>query len=239
MNKKKGLINYTFVLGIIILLLGIAVQPGTAKVQTNNINEDEKDILFQTIIDIANNKDLKNLIDIEKNNGFFLDFDYKFKNIYRKILFNNPGLLSSLFFTQTTITHSNLELAYGKGCELINTVGEDKALELIESIKITNPKISNGLSDILENNEKIKNKIEEIKIMNQESNPAPPFEGYPIICGILLMLTFTFAIPMVSIMVIILTLSSRPILGPFFVGLLALFSANLALFLTLVKTFCW
>ena len=81
MNKKKGLINYTFVLGIIILLLGIAVQPGTAKVQTNNINEDEKDILFQTIIDIANNKDLKNLIDIEKNNGFFLDFDLNYSKL--------------------------------------------------------------------------------------------------------------------------------------------------------------
>ena len=91
--------------------MGIAVQPGTAKVQTNNINEDEKDILFQTIIDIANNKDLKNLIDIEKNNGFFLDFDYKFKNIYRKILFNNPGLYIARYSLLFIAQNSDYEFA--------------------------------------------------------------------------------------------------------------------------------
>ena len=86
--------------------------------------------------------------------------------------------------------------------------------------------------------EEIKIKIEELKMMNREIKPTSPTQINPIICGILLMLTFTFAIPMVSICVIILTLSTRPILGPFFVVLLGIFSANLALFLSLVKTFC-
>ena len=62
MSKKKGLIRNVLVLGIIILLMGIAVQPGTATVQNDLNFKDKKDILFQTIIDIANNKDFKNLI---------------------------------------------------------------------------------------------------------------------------------------------------------------------------------
>jgi hypothetical protein len=237
MSKKKGLIRNVLVLGIIILLMGIAVQPGTATLQTEEADIDPKDTLFQTIIDIANNQEVKNLFEKEKNNGFFFDFDYNI-NVYTNILLKNPDLLNLLFLTKTSFTHRNLEFAYEKGYEIINEIGEDKAAEIVESITITNPRIFNELSNIFENNEEINNKISEIKVINEESNSALLFNGTPIICGILLMLTFTFAIPMVSICVIILTLSSRPILGPFFVGLLGLFSANLALFFTLVKTFC-
>jgi len=237
MRKKKGLIRNLLVLGIIFLLMGIAVQPGTATLQTEKADIDPKDTLFQTIIDIANNQEVINLFEKEKNNGFFFDFDNNI-NVYTNILLKNPELLNLLFLTKTSITHRNLELAYEKGYEIINKIGEDKAAEIVESITITNPRISNGLSNIFENNEEINNKISEIKVINQESNSALLFNRTPIICAILLMLTFTFAIPMVSICVIILTLSSRPLLGPFFLALLGLFSANLALFMTLVKTFC-
>lgn len=238
MTKKKGLIKKILVLSIIILFLGLAVQPGTATVETDKKEEFDKNFLFQTIINIANNKEFRNLIDKEMKNGFFLDVDYNIKNIYRTILFKEPNLFSSLFFTKTSLTYDNLDIAYKKGSELIKIVGEDKALEMIDSIKITNPIISEKLSYIIHNDEKIKNRIGEIKLMNKELNPAIPFEGYPLICAVLLILTFTFAIPMVSVFVIILTLSSHPILGPLLVGLLGLFTANLALFLTLIKTFC-
>jgi len=238
MNKKKSLIKNTLVLGTFILFIGLAVQPSTANIKPDKLDVESKEFLFQTIIDIANNKELKNLFEQEKNNDFFLDFDSNLRGIYRKLIFRNPNLLRSLIVTKPTITHDYLNFAFEQGNKLINIIGEDRALEIIESITITNPTISNGLSNIIEKNEEIKNKIAEIKIMNQELNPTLPFEGYPIICAILLMLTFTFAIPMVSIFVLILMLSSRPILGPFFVGLLAIFSANLALFLKLVKTYC-
>ncbi len=238
LNKKKGLIKNTLVFGIIILFIGLAVQPGTATVQTDKNVEETKEFLFQTIIDIVNNEEIINLFNQEKNTGFFLDFDHSLRSIYRNILFKDPSLIGSLIFTNPTFTRNHLELAYEKGCKLINLIGEDKALEIIESIKNTNPTFSNGLSNIIKNNEDIKNKITEIKVMNQELNPTTPLEGYPLICAILLILTFTFAIPMVSIMVIILVLSSRPIFGPFFVAILGLFSANLALFLKLIQTFC-
>jgi hypothetical protein len=238
MSKKKDLIRNVLVLGIIILLMGIAVQPGTATVQNDLNFNNKKDTLFQTIIDITNNKDFNNLINSENSNDFYFEFDYNLRKDFRDIFFENLGFFSSLLFTKTSLTHNQLESAYEKGSELINTIGEDKALELVDSIKIKNPKLSNGISDILEENEEIRNKIEEIKMMNREIKPTSPSDINPIICGILLMLTFTFAIPMVSICVIILTLSTRPLLGPFFVLLLGLFSANLALFLTLVKTFC-
>jgi len=238
MNKKKCLIKKILAFSIIMIFLGLAVQPGTANVETDKKDEFDKNFLFQTIVDIANNKEFKNLIDKEKKNGLFLDVHYNIKNIFRKILLKEPNLLSSLFFTRSDLTHGNLDLAYETGCELINIVGEDKALEIIDSITITNPTISKKLSDIIYSNEKIKNKIAEIKLMNRELNPTLPFEGYPLICAVLLMLTFTFAIPMVSIFVIILTLSTHPVLGPLLVGFLGLFSANLALFLTLIKIFC-
>jgi hypothetical protein len=238
MRKKNSLIRNLLVLGIIVLLIGIAVQPSTATVQNELIDKNKKEFLFQTIIDITNKKEIEDLIDNEKNSGFFLDFNYNLRSIYREILLKDPALVRSLIFSKQKITQDYLNFAYNSGCKITNILGEEKVFELVDSITVKNPAFSDKLSNIIENNEEINNKISELKIINQELNPTSPFDGYPIICGVLLMLTFTFALPMFSIFFLILLLSSHPLLGPLFVGLLGLFSANLAFFLALVKTFC-
>ena len=237
MIKKRALIKNALVFGIVLLFIGLAVQPSTANFQSQKVDIEPKDLLFQTIIDIANNQEFQNLIAQEKNNGFILDIDSNTRNLCSKLLFKNPELLNLLFSTKNSINYNQLDFAYKQGCEIIKIIGEDKALEIIESIKITNSEFSEGLSEILTNDEEIYNKISTLKSMNQEIDPTLPIEN-PILCGIIMMLTFTFAIPMVSLCVIFLALSSRPILGPLFVTLLFMFSANLALFLKLVQRFC-
>ena len=238
MKKKKDLINNALVFGIIILFFGLAVQPGTATVQHEKIGKEPKEYLFQTIIDILNNKDIKNLFEQEKKNGFFLDFDYNLRSLYRKLLFRDPNLLFRSIFTKPTITYEYLDTAYNQGCDLINIIGEDKALEIIESITIKNPNLSNKLSDILKNNVEINEKLTEIKTMNQQLNPTLPFEGYPIICVVLLVLLFTVSIPLASFFGLILFMSSHPFLGPFILGLFLLFSAIVGIFLELIVIFC-
>lgn len=238
MNKKKDLINTTLVFGIIILFIGLAVQPGTATVQPEKIRLEPKLLLFQTIIDIANNQEVENLFEQEKNNGLFLDFNYNFRSVYRKLLFKDPNLLRSLIFTKPTINHEYLNFAYKQGCELIDIFGEDKDLEIIESITLTNPNFSSKLSNIIKNNEEINEKIEEIKAINKQLNPTLPFEGYPIICVILLVLLFTVSIPLASFFGLILLLSSHPLFGPIIAGLFLMFSIIVGIFLELIIIFC-
>ena len=238
MNKKKDLITNALVIGIIILLFGLAVQPGTATLQPENITTEPKDYLFQTIIDIANNKDVKNLLEQEKNNGFFLDFDYNLRSVFRKLFIKDPNLLRQSIFTKPTLTHEYFNFAYNQGLDLINIIGEDRALEIIESITVTNPNFSNKLSDIIKNNQEINEKMVEIKAMNQQLNPTLPFEGYPIICVILLVLLFTVSIPLASFFGLILLLSSHPFLGPIIFGLFMVFSTIVGIFLELIVIFC-
>lgn len=238
MNKKKDLINNALVFGIIILFFGLAVQPGTAIVQTEKIESESKDFLFKTIIEIVNHREIKNLFEQEMKNGFFLDFNYNLRSVYRKLLLKDPNLLIQSIFTKPTVTCEYLDTAYNQGCDLINVIGEDKALEIIESITVTNPNISNKLSYILKNNEEINEKITEIKAINQQLNPSLPFEGYPIICVVLLVLLFTVSIPFASFFGLILLMSSHPFLGPIILGLFLMFSAIVVIFLELIVIFC-
>jgi len=238
MNKKKDLIKNSLVFGIIILLFGLAVQPGTATVQPNEKEIKPKELLFQTIIDIANNQEVKNLLEQEKHNGFFLDFNYNLRNLYRQLLFKDPHLLRTVIFSKPTITHEYLNFAFNKGCEMINLIGEDIALEIIESITVTNPNFSSKLSNIIKNNDEINDKILEIKAMNQKLNPTLPFEGYPIICIILLVLLFTVSIPLASFFGLIVMLSSFPVLGPIFFSLFLIFLTVVGIFLELIVIFC-
>ncbi|KYK30636.1 MAG: hypothetical protein AYK22_03385 [Thermoplasmatales archaeon SG8-52-3] len=238
MNKKKDLIKNTLVFGIVILFVGLAVQPGTANTQKRDINCEPEDFLFQTIIDIVNNKKVKNLLEQEMNNDLLLDFNYNFRSLFRKILFKDPNLLNSLIFTRPTFSPEYLNFALEKGYELTNLIGEDKVFEVVESITITNPKFSKSFSDIISNNEQINNKITEMKAMNQELKPTFPFEGNPIICVILLLLAFTVAIPIASFFGIIMLLSSHPFLGPLILGLFVMASGIVVIFLELIAIFC-
>jgi len=239
MNKKRFLVNKILVIGILCLLFGIAVQPGTANFQPKMIYIEPKEFLFQTIIDIANNPDVKNLIEQAKNNGALLNFNLYYRNIYRKLLFKNPNLLRLLIFTKPTITHEYLNIAYNQGCDLINELGEDRALEIIDSITITNPIFSNKLSNIIKNNDELNYKINEIKAMNCELNHRSPFEGYPIICAILLILLFTVMIPFVSFFGFIVLLSNFLILGPIFFSLFLASLAIVGIFLELIALVCF
>ncbi len=239
MKIKRILVNKILVIGTLLLLFGIAVQPGTATFQPKDIHIEPKEFLFQTIIDIANNPDVKILIEQEKKNGVFLDFNLYYRNIYRKLLFRNPNLLHLLILTKPSITHEYLNIAYNQGCDLINELGEDRALEIIDSITITNPNFSNKLSNIIKNNDDLNYKINEIKAINCELNPYLPFKDHPIICAILLILLFTVMIPFVSIFGLIVLLSNFLILGPIFFSLFLASIAIVGIFLELIALVCF
>ena len=226
------------VIGILFLLFGIAVQPGTAFLQPKKIYTEPKEFLFQTIIDIVNNPDVKSLTEQAKNNGALLDFNPGYRNIYKKLLFRNPNLIRSLIFMNPTITHEYLNNAYNQGCDLINDIGEDRALNIIESITVTNSYFSNKLSKIIKKNDELNNKIIEIKAMNRELNHNSPLEGYPIICAFLLIILFTVLIPIASFFGIFILLSNFLILGPIFFGLFLMVSSIAAIFLELIVLLC-
>jgi len=192
MNK-----NILICIGITILFLGLAIQPSVATVQPRiekEIQTEEKIIdiepknyLFQTIIDIANNPEVKNLLEQHHNELFNVNID---RSVYRKLLLRNPRLFSSLLFTKPSMTHEYLDKCYNKGIEIVKILGEDKALELIESIEVSDTEVFDELNNIIFKDEKLSDKLSTLKEMNNELNSDM---GYPIICYLLFIPALAFA----------------------------------------------
>jgi len=195
MNKKPILLYKTLVVGVILILISIAVQPSIATIQPEKeINAEPKDYLFQTIIDIANDPDVKSLLEQYKHKQFTLDYDYE--GVFSQLLLEKPKLLLDLLFTKPYVTYDYLDKCYNEGMEITNIIGENKASEMIESIKVAKQEDLDELNNIIINNEELSNRIATLKEMNMEINPTAPLQGPPIICGILVLIlippAFTF-----------------------------------------------
>ena len=175
--------NIPLVVGITILFLGLAIQPSIATVQPDEeiIDVEPKAYLFQTIIDISNNPYVKSKFEQYGNNLVKVDVD---RSIYHKTFFRNPRLLFQLIFTKPSMSHEYLNFAYNQGIKIINNLDEDNVIEMVESIKVTNPQLLDEILNIIMDDEVLDNKIETLKIVNKELKQEPPLETYPILCAI-------------------------------------------------------
>ena len=114
MNK-----NILLVVGITILFLGLAIQPSVAIIQPEEeIDIEPKYYIFQTNIDIANNPDVKSLL--ENYNHNMINSDYDYKSIFTKLLFRNPRLLFNVLITRASITYNSPYKFQNKDIEITN-----------------------------------------------------------------------------------------------------------------------
>jgi hypothetical protein len=167
----------TLVFGIILLFLGLAVRPNIATVQEkdNKIGIEPKEYLFQTIIDIAYNPDIQSLLDQSNNDLYRAKID---KSIYRDLLFSNPRFLFSVFLIKPSMTIKYLDNCYNKGIEITRILGEERVLNIIESIEIEDKEVLDEVKRIITNNKELSSKISFLSELND----------YSIICFILLLL---------------------------------------------------
>jgi len=181
--------NILTVIGITTLFLGLAIQPSVAVKPETEIDIEPKDYLFQIIIDIASNPEVKELL--EKNDNFFFSVDIA-RSVYRILLFRNPRLFFNTLFSKPSMTVEYLNICYNKGIEFTNIIGEDESLEIMENVKFTDTNLFGNLNNIISKDEKLSNRLETVKVMNKELNSVTPIED--IICPIAYSLFLLFFI---------------------------------------------
>lgn len=187
---KQRMLSKGLTVAVIILFLGLVIQPSVAVQPETEIEVEPKDYLFQTIINIANNSDVKNLLEKYKFDFLKVDID---RSIYRKILFNNSRLLHSLLFTKPAVTHNNLNWLYNQGIKIIDIIGEDKALELIEKVKIKDKSVFEELNCIIENDVELSENIGYLAKLNNDLEATGIFSKiHDTVCGILLGISMAF-----------------------------------------------
>jgi hypothetical protein len=218
------------VVGIIILFIGVGIQPAFAVDIPQKEEIEPKDYLFETIVAIANNPEVRELFEEYSNNIY--DLDYNYKGIFLQILFNNPKLLFSKLFTKPKITKEYLNSAFNEGCDIVNIIGEDKTLKMIKSVKLSNPDIVNDLHNILLNDKELSNRISTLAELNEELKPNKPFEDIPFICVILIFLFIRYVLR-VEFVNIIIDFIENPDLISILWGLLGVYLNILFIVITL------
>jgi hypothetical protein len=177
----------TLVIGTIFLLLCVAFQPVVSTNEMKNENVKPKEFLFETLIDIANDPEIKLLFEQVGNDWIDLDLDVK--EYLLEVAFKKPRILTSVLFNRPSNSFDYFDFAFDQGKETVNIIGEEESLGLIRSLKINDCQVLDDVKNIILNNEDLNEKISRLQIMNSQLNSQTPFLNSPIICAILTSLT--------------------------------------------------
>jgi len=203
---RKNHLSKILVIGIVVLFIGIGIHPAFAKHPIGStdvknkkgiyeaIDIEPKDYLFQTIIDITNNPEARVLFESMKEDGSPLSNNYNTRDLFREILLNDPLLFVSIILSRASFSHSYLNSCYKMGSEIINIVGEDKALEIIDSTQIINSNFFNELNDIIMGDDYLSSRISTLQGMDLDPKPDKPFKNSSSFCTLLIVLSIMYNI---------------------------------------------
>jgi len=163
LNMKRKKNCKILVVAVTLLFFGLAVQPCVAEHSEHEL--EAKDFLFQTILDISNNPDIKNLL--EQNCIELMRFDID-RCIYRKILFSDPSLFCSMLFTKPVISYDYLDKTYNNGIRVTNILGENSLLEIVQNNEVTDAELFYEINNIISENEELSNCVLKIKNLKMD-----------------------------------------------------------------------
>jgi hypothetical protein len=190
---KKEIFCKSLVIGILVILVGVGVYPAVADVSISQKSSskyetmDAKAFLFQTVIDTLNNPRVKELLERSNDDDFesVLIKNVDSRHKIKKIIFENFGLFVSMFFTKPSISQNYLDNVYDNGVRLINSIGTDKTLGILESLQVSDHELMDGLDEIIKNDEMLSEQVYTLEEMNTFGSDQSSWP-FPLICTFLL-----------------------------------------------------
>jgi hypothetical protein len=172
--KKYPLIGIS-VLAVILLVLGSltnvvgyhAIQSSNQKVIKDEV--DQKELLFQTILDIANNKEVQKIIlnSELKRGGIFL-----------------LGIRFSVI-TPNVLTKKELNSAYNIGMILTKTLSKSRIHSLLERFQVNNQGVQNDITTVIEKDTKLKGEITQLSNLKCDCGNENTIWNFPVLCLLL------------------------------------------------------
>ena len=136
-----------------------------------------------------------------------------------------------MVFTKTKTTTQYLDNTYNQGIELINIFGEEKALEILNSVELNNPELLDNLNNIIMNDEDLSNRISTLEELNNETST---------ICKILFILEFRAIVKWITLNLLEYIFRNVPYLELFFMVRSWLVIPQVYIISDLLKIFdCW
>jgi hypothetical protein len=169
---KKLVLKGASILAVVLLVLGAQSNVFGYQTVQSSVKKrlNEKDILFQTICDLADNKEIQKAI---------LESQGKFQNPF-------PSTQQISF---PTITKRQLYLMYFLGLVLFQIMGKARMESLVKAHPI-NVQANDRINSIIGNNTRLKEETAQLTILNCPSCTRSLDWGwnYPIICTILVII---------------------------------------------------
>lgn len=189
--KRKGWAIGITVLAVVILVFGsLANVVGYQTVQVsqqNTIKEriNQRELLFQTIVDIANNKEIQRII---------------LKSQMSRGIFPSSEM--------PVITKNQIRQMYFIGLILSKVISKARIQSMVRQYQLINPEIQRKISSVIEKDTIINSEITQLKDSECDCENGNTFSWhFPIICGVLFLLVLPILGPAIILKAIIETLS--------------------------------
>jgi hypothetical protein len=173
--NKYPLIGSSICAVVLLVLALLTNVVGYQVVQSSNqkaINSevDKKELLFQTILDIANNKEIQKVI---------LGSEITGKRFF------DPGMRFSVF-NHPVLTEKVLKRLYTMGVILSKTIGKSKMHSLLEQYPVSNQGVQKGINAVIEKDATLKAEMKQLSNLSCDcENVSTTVWNFPIICSLL------------------------------------------------------
>ena len=184
MMDKKPLIVVSICAVVLLVLGSLTNVVGFQTVQSSNqkaINDkvDQKELLFQTVVDISNNKEIRRILLKSQINGEgFLNQDVRFS------IFNTPVL-----------TKNQLKHMYYVGLILSKIISKSKIHSMIERYQVNNQGMQKEINAVIERDATFNGEMTQLLNLNCDcENDNTTRWNFTIICNILYIIEIPIAI---------------------------------------------
>lgn len=174
--QKKPLLGISIAVVCLIVLASLSNVVGVQTVQSSNqkaMNDvvNQKELLFQTIVDIANNKEIQKII---------------FKSQMGRENFFNPDARFSIFNTPV-LTKNQLKHMYVAGLMISKTISISKLHSMLERHQVSNQGLQKEITTIIEKDAKLNGEITQLSISKCEceNKNTTRLWNFPVICTLL------------------------------------------------------
>ncbi|DAC71808.1 MAG TPA: hypothetical protein DSN98_08465 [Thermoplasmata archaeon] len=174
--KKYPLIGVSIIAVIVLILASLSNVVGFQTVQSSNqkIIKDEinqKDLLFQTIVDIANNKEIQRII---------------LKSQINKADFLNPDVKFSVLTSQV-LTKNQLKHMYFVGLILSKIISKSKIHSIVEQYQVNNQEMQKEIIAVIEKDATLNSEIAQLSNTKCDCEKENTIRwSFPILCLLLL-----------------------------------------------------
>jgi hypothetical protein len=181
--KKTSIVGVSIVVLVLLVLSSLTNVIGYQQVQSSNQNTNndmvnQKELLFQTILDISNNKEIQKVI---------LGSEITGKRFF------DPGMRFSLF-NHPVLTEKFLKRMYTMGVILSKTISKSKIKSMFKQYQFSNPGMQKEITAIIQQDTILKSEMNQLLSLSCDcENENTTVWKYPILCTILLPIAYIIA----------------------------------------------